>query len=221
MFRDTYKESDERNSEWGGVGGDYDYGLRRIRSVSPNIFTSEIGHHETAHGVHHHFLGNEKFAEFASLGGWRVQTEGGSERDIRDYDTIELMPDERWVRPPATSVAREYGIKNPVEDFATLYGEYTGDCRPLLHRARTRERMGDPVLMEKVRWMMDNVFTDPAAGVTYTYDFNGVMQANPQGDVNALIEKVLDARDRELEGHVDLSAVGKDLGKALDSGVTK
>ncbi|MFH0862279.1 MAG: hypothetical protein V1875_04535 [Candidatus Altiarchaeota archaeon] len=182
IVQDTTRPSDINKEKESRRVASYDLGLTGIR----NMYEGGKAHlhHELGHGVHHKILAEEKFAEFSRLGGWKYRKEKDGEAfDIPNSHTgmIMRMPSEYWLKPPLSTVAMEYGRTNPMEDFATLYEEYTGDTKKLIEKAVFQyKESDDKKLMKKVGWMMDNVFKDLKTGQTYVYD-GGKMNAERSG----------------------------------------
>lgn len=147
-------------------------GIRNLSESGPNHI-----HHELGHGVHFSILTEDKFVEFASLGGWRYKDLLTDKPVEIPAGTGEVFNSDNvfWQKPPQSTVVREYSRTNPMEDFATLYEEYTGDTRKLLEKAVFQyKENNDKTLMHKVGWMMDNVFKDPETGEVYVYREGGM-----------------------------------------------
>ena len=137
-------------------------------------------HHEVWHSVQEEALSPQEFREFARLGGWEiwVDKDKGISRKVQDTDDLNnyFLPGQ-WKKPPATSVARPYGLECPREDWATLGEEYSHSTRGLAEKALFQEKGGDPTLRKKTQWMMGHAMKDQDSGKTYVYDGKGRMHA--------------------------------------------
>ena len=162
IFADTTSKGDSgKNLQWGGVVAEYYRGGGSMRLlVDSSDLTKGIIGHEFAHGIHFKLLDEKLFAQFAEIGGWSVKAKGGSISPTALKSSVYSFSDEEWQgSKKASEFARVYGMKNPIEDFATLYEGWTSDSSGIWAKAVAAKNSGNDTLYRKLKFMEEHVFT--------------------------------------------------------------